>query len=246
MYLILTFLCAVGFSLTHYFSKYITAAGKVPRNHFLSLTAGVAIAYVFGHLLPNMSKYQGIVSEELEHSVLGYIENHIYLIAMLGFVLFYALERYVRLAYAKTDASHASNNENKNIFWLHMVVFFLYNAAIGSLLINEHFSSPISLLFYFVALAVHFIAMDWGLRRTHKHLYDKYGHVLLSLAPLIGWVAASIYEISLFGVSVLQAFVAGAIILNVMKEELPEEQKSSISSFLLGVGGYTILLLLIA
>jgi hypothetical protein len=45
--------------------------------------------------------------------------------------------------------------------------------------------------------------------------------------------------------SVLFALLAGGIVLNVLKEELPEERQSRFSAFALGAAGYTILLLLL-
>ena len=247
MYFILTFFCALGFSLIHYFSKYMKFAGKTPRSRFLSLSAGVAVAYVFVHLLPELNKYQEVVSQHLENSYLGYIENHIYIIAMSGLVLFYALERMVKVKLDKVQSGshHGLKSNQAGIFWLHISVFFIYNAVIGYLLINEDFKRPSSLLFYFLALSVHFVTNDWGLRRNYQQAYDRYGRILLSGAPLLGWFMGIFIEINHFGVSVLQAFIAGSVILNVMKEELPEEQKSSILSFLCGVVGYTCLLLLV-
>lgn len=84
MYITFTFLCAFVFSLIHYFSRYMQFAGKVPRSRFLSLAAGVAVSYVFVHLLPALNEYQELVSERLKNCSLGYIENHIYLVAMFG------------------------------------------------------------------------------------------------------------------------------------------------------------------
>ena len=43
--------------------------------------------------------------------------------------------------------------------------------------------------------------------------------------------------------AVLFAFLAGGVILNVIKEELPEEQESLFWAFALGAALYTVLLL---
>lgn len=243
MYLTYSFLCALGFSLIHFFSKYMKFAGRVPRSRFLSFEAGVAVSYVFVHLLPELSEYQEAVAEQVANPVLRYIENQIYIVAMGGLVLFYVIEQLVRKA--NHDQRMKDTEEPGSVvFWLQMASFFLYNAIIGYLLVRGEFSLPLGLLFYFLALGVHFVTNDWSLRRHHKEAYDKYGRTLLSLSPVIGWTAGVFAEISIVRLSVLQAFIAGGVILNVMKEELPEEQQSSITSFLGGVTGYTILLLL--
>jgi hypothetical protein len=46
-------------------------------------------------------------------------------------------------------------------------------------------------------------------------------------------------------VSLLLAFLAGAIVLNVIKEELPAERESRFWAFGVGVVGYTVVLLLV-
>ena len=43
---------------------------------------------------------------------------------------------------------------------------------------------------------------------------------------------------------ILAAFLAGGVILNVLKEELPEERKSRIAPFFIGAFGYAAILLL--
>lgn len=50
-------------------------------------------------------------------------------------------------------------------------------------------------------------------------------------------------EIHQAAIAVLFAFLAGGVILNVLKEELPEERKSCFWAFAVGVGAYTLLLL---
>ncbi|GGM40973.1 hypothetical protein GCM10011351_28980 [Paraliobacillus quinghaiensis] len=49
-----------------------------------------------------------------------------------------------------------------------------------------------------------------------------------------------------FALALLFAFLSGAIILNVLKEELPEDRESSAWAFSLGANGYLALLLTIA
>lgn len=219
-------------------------AGRIPRSRFLSFAAGVAVSYVFVHLLPELSEYQSTVMENLGDSNFRYLENHIYIIAMLGLVVFYTLERLVKTTNERKDMKKATNPESI-VFWVHVGSFFIYNAIIGYLLIRKPFTDPFGLLLYFLALGVHFITNDWSMRRDHKEAYDKYGRILLSFSTLTGWTIGYFTEVNVLVLSVLQAFIAGGVILNVMKEELPENQKSSIGSFLFGIIGYTFLLLLL-
>jgi zinc transporter ZupT len=163
---------------------------------------------------------------------------------LLGLVLIYSLERLVKVSKNRTNNKEL-NEINLAIFWLHIGAFTIYNAIIGYLLVRAPFENYLGILFYFLALSVHLVTNDWSLRRDHMETYDRYGRYLLTFAPIIGWIIGVTTEVNEFALSVLQAFIAGGVVLNALKDELPEEQESSLSSFLLGVIGYTLLLLLI-
>ena len=60
---------------------------------------------------------------------------------------------------------------------------------------------------------------------------------------LISQIEISRLTIRLTAIIVLFALLAGGIILNVLKEELPEERKSRFWAFALGAGTYAALLL---
>jgi zinc transporter ZupT len=244
---VLSFIFVMGFALVHLSSKYLSFIKDSPRNKFLSFAGGVAVSYVFLHLLPDLNHYQQKVGKTLNHGIGHYLEDHIYLIALLGLALFYGLERLVKNSKKKQGAQ--SNYEevavSSGVFWVHMISFFLYNAVIGYLLIREEYETKWGMFFFFLALSIHFVANDHGLRKDHKQKYDKYGRVLLTVAILIGWGIGAITVVHELIVSILVALLAGGIILNVLKEELPEDQESSFVSFITGLIGFSVLMMLV-
>ncbi|KZE69061.1 hypothetical protein AWM68_02000 [Fictibacillus phosphorivorans] len=243
----LSLIFVIGFALVHLSSKYISFMSDSLRSKFLSFAGGVAVSYVFLHLIPDLTHYQEKVEPSLDNGVGKYIEDHIYMIAMFGLALFYGLERMVKKS--KKKRSGSSNSEDASassgVFWIHTASFFVYNAVIGYLLIREEFETKWGMFFFFTALSIHFVANDWGLRKDHKHTYDKYGRVLLTIAILLGWgigVLTAVHDVVL---SVLVALLAGGIILNVLKEELPEDQESSFLAFCTGLAGYSVLMMMV-
>jgi hypothetical protein len=240
----LSFFFVIGFILIHIFSKSMKFLKVVPRSRFLSVAGGIAVAYVFLHLLPELGVFQDELQGELGQTVWRFLEHHIYLIAMLGLVFFYGLEQMVKSSKRRHEKS-AKQNSRDGVFWIHIGSFTLYNALIGYLLVREEYESAWGMLFFFIAMGVHFITNDKGLRATHKEDYDKYGRWLLTLAILVGWGIGAAVEVNDLIISFLTALLAGGVILNVLKEELPEERESSFSAFCLGIVGYSILLLLL-
>jgi len=216
----------------------------VPRSRFLSVAGGISVAYVFLHLLPELGVFQDELQGEIEGTAWRFLEHHIYLVAMFGLVFFYGLEQMVKSS-KRRHKNSGERNSKDGVFWIHIGSFTLYNALIGYLLVREEYESAWGMLFFFIAMGVHFITNDKGLRATHKEDYDKYGRWLLTFAILIGWGIGVVMEVNDLIISFLTALLAGGVILNVLKEELPEERESSFSAFCIGIVGYSILLLLL-
>jgi TRAP-type C4-dicarboxylate transport system permease large subunit len=113
------------------------------------------------------------------------------------------------------------------------------------LLLHREQTGLLSLLFFTGAMALHFVVNDYGLRENHKQQYDRIGRWILAAAIIVGWVIGSATEIHQAAIAVLFAFLAGGVVLNVLKEELPEERESRFWAFALGATIYTALLLTI-
>lgn len=239
MELLLSFIFAISFTLIHYFSKYMRFIKEIPRSRFLSAAGGVAVAYVFIHLLPDLNKHQKVIEEAAKPGFFRFLEHHAYIIALLGLAIFYGLEKMV-----KNSKSGKNDKTSPGVFWIHISSFFIYNALIGYLLVREEFQTHWGMFFYFLALAVHFITNDHSLRKDHQDIYDKYGRWGLTAAILLGWTVGVLVKLEEVYISLLTALLAGGIVLNVLKEELPEERRSSFIAFFLGVVGYTLLLLI--
>ncbi|RNF39266.1 hypothetical protein [Planococcus salinus] len=234
---------AIGLAVIHLSSKNMKFLDVLPRSRFLSAAGGISVAYVFLHLLPELGVFQEHLQGEVENSAWSFLESHIYLVAMLGLVLFYGLEQMVKSSKRRNEKAKTQRS-SAGVFWVHIGSFTLYNGVIGYLLVHEEYESHWGMLFFFIAMGVHFVTNDKGLRSTHKEDYDKYGQWLLTAAILIGWGIGALYEVNELIISFLVAFIVGGVVLNVLKEELPEERESSFSAFFTGLIAYSILLLL--
>lgn len=237
---LLSGLFAMGLAIIHLYAGKLRFLDTIPRSRWLSMASGVSVAYVFIHLLPELSKRQEAIAKT---GVLAFLENHTYLIALLGLAMFYGLERAVKESQEQNEKSGEEDKADFGIFWLHIASFALYNALIGYLLLHREEPGIQSLFLFFIAMALHFVVNDFGLRQDHKHTYHNIGRWILAAAIIVGWVIGYGTDISEAAIAVLFAFLAGGVILNVLKEELPEERKSRFWAFALGTAVYTALLL---
>ena len=243
---------AVGLALVHLFAGKLRFLQGLPRSRYLSLAGGVSVAYVFVHLLPEITERQSEFAGETESlkSVLSAVpERTLFLVVLVGFALFYGLERYAARSRRETGqeavAGGAETNTAATAFWLHIGSFAVYNGLIGYFLLHREETGAASLLLYFTAMALHFVVNDNGLREHHQEAYRRLGRWLLATAVLVGLLVGFLVDVPETVLSVLLAFLAGGVILNVIKEELPEERESSFWAFSVGVTVYTVLLLVI-
>ena len=222
-------------ALTHLLAGNLRFLDVIPRSRWLSFAGGVSVAYVFVHVLPELEERGEAIADLF---VLNFIESHVYLVALLGFVAFYGLERFASRARGEGDESPPG------VFWIHVGSFALYNALIGYLLLHRETSGVRSLVLFAVAMALHFVVNDYGLRDRHRERYERRGRWLLVAAVLSGLGLGIVAEVGERVVAVLFAFLAGGVVLNVIKEELPEHRESRFWAFTLGAAAYTAVLLI--
>ena len=243
--LIQIFILAI-FVLVHLGAGRLRFLNVIPRSSWLSLARGISVAYVFMHVLPELQTAQRSIVER--QTFVSFVEHHAYLIALFGLAFSYGLERMAKSARSRPNGNEALQPREevmeRHVFWLHIGAFALYNALIGYLLLHREEQDVRGLLFFAGAMALHFLVNDYGLRQDHGESYQTAGRWILSAAILVGWAMGWMIQVSDIAVNVLFAFLAGGVILNVLKEELPEERQSRYSPFVAGTALYAELLAL--
>ncbi|MGB3722689.1 MAG: hypothetical protein WA979_07715 [Pacificimonas sp.] len=222
----------------HMFSGKMRFLDRIPRSRWLSAAGGSSVAYVFVHLLPELAHAQDVVSEWVMDGPVAAIETHVYLLALIGLTVFYCLEQVMSSSAARQDMRDSSR-----LFWMHLGFFAVYSLIIGYLLVQGEERTPAALVTYGIAMALHMLVVDVGLRHDHGALYHDRGRWVLAAMPVIGAALGLVMDISELAILSMVAFLGGGVILNVLKEELPEDRQSSFGAFLAGAGGYTVLLL---
>lgn len=236
--LLLALASAAALAVLHLLAPRIRRLPLVPEHVTASFAGGVAVSYVFLHLLPELNegdeRLREVLGEEGTRSPL--LELEIFLVALVGFVAFYGLERLA-------DRRRAADREG-DVFRLHLGAFVVYNAIIGYTLPLTWRTSAVFALLFTVAMGLHFVLSDRGLEEHYGSRFDRSSpRLVLAGAVLGGWaVAAAVAPTSGVVVSLLTAFLAGSILLNVFKEEIPSARRSHFGWFVTGLVGYAVLL----
>lgn len=235
----ITLALSLAFCAVHLFVARLRFLDRLPRSRWLSAAGGVAVAYVFLHILPELAAHARVLQSE---AALGanLAELAAYSMGLAGLALFYGLESYL-LASKKNDDGSQEERAEKEVFALHIGASAILAASIVYLLENQVGGDPAALIVYGAAVVLHFVGADFGSHKHHPELYQKAGRWVLAGATIVAWVAAMTIELPELVVGSLVAFVGGAIILVTMKEELPAERESRFLPFLLGAVSYTLL-----
>ena len=231
---------ALILAAVHAVTPALRGLGGTPRSVWLSLAGGISVAYVFIHVLPELGNAQATLREAIPTAG-DFLEHHVYLVAVAGLAAFYGLDRMALRARRRGETGGAETSAG--LFWIHIAAFAAYNVLIGYLLLHGDHESAAGLATFAFAMAVHFVVTDHALDLHHPGRYRRVGRWVLAGAVMAGWALGTRTAITEAGIAVLFAFLAGGVILNVLKEELPEERDSRYGAFALGIAGYAALLL---
>lgn len=242
--LLISFLAILMLSLTHIFVTKLKLSG-IPRSKWLSIAGGISVTYIFLDAFPELQDYQMHVNSKAL-SIPGFEEMEIYLIGLLGLTFFYGLENKTRES-QQSGRESESGNEKKNlgVFWAHLGSFAIYNFIIGYLLLNREESSIISIFIYATAMSFHLMVTDHSIESHFGGSYKKKGRWVLVTALVTGWIISMFLNVPKLYVGFIFSFIAGGVIMNVLKEELPKDRKSNLWAFCAGVFFYSVILILI-
>jgi hypothetical protein len=209
------------------------------RHHrrVISFGAGMAAAYVFVHVMPELHdarrSFAGSVAVDTPYEGMA-----IYFLALLGFLAFYGLEHMlVRLRRGETVGSDGP------AYGIHVGGFAVYVALIGYLLVRGLEEGATSTALYAVGIGFHLFAVDHALRREHGSAYERSGRFILAGMAVLGWGLGLLVDLPQFWVAILVAFLSGAVIVNSSLGELPSERDGRFLPFLAGGVVYGLILL---
>ena len=232
---------ALGLAAVHVFTPGLDVLESLPRPSLLSLGSGVSVAYVFVHLLPEVASVEPPVVHG-EYALFP-LEFPVYLLALAGFVAFYGLEHVARRW--GTHGENGEATESTGVYWLHLGSFATYNVLLGYLLVERSVHERAGLVLFAVAIGLHLLVNDHGLREHHAQRYRQVGRWLLAGAVLLGAALGVFLVVGPPLFELLLAFLAGAVVFTVVKEELPSQGENRFSMFTLGVVGYAALLVVV-
>jgi hypothetical protein len=236
----LTFAGALLLSGAFLLARYCRRFTDRIKHRWQALSAGVAVAYVFVNVIPELEEHRPIVAGTAMELVLS-AEKRIYLWALAGCIVFAGLRR---LEYHKPGDPRESNRATL-VYRGVMAGYSLYTLLLGYLLTHREDDTLLSLELFVFAMGLHLFMLDHELVEKFDCRYAQLGGYLLASCVLLGWLLGSLHAFPDSLTYRLFAFIVGGVVISAAHEELPGEENGRYLWFVGGAGFYATLLLLI-
>ncbi|MFH1239668.1 MAG: hypothetical protein V1672_00450 [Candidatus Diapherotrites archaeon] len=228
MDLFIPLVLAIALSITSWFSETYSSTVHIHHVKLTSFSAGLFITYIFLFLFPEL--FEGL-------PVAG---NRIFLLMLMGFVIFHVLEKYIY--------QHVTNKKHllHDLSILHILGFFADHFIVGVLLFLIFREGNIFLSsFVFIPLLLHTISSSLSFTHLGEHLKNKRSiTIFLAAAPLFGVLVAYFLNLEHVNYLMILSFVVGAMLYIVVRDALPHGRTGNIFFFLLGfIISFTMLIL---
>jgi len=214
---IFALVCGVVLALIHLASERLQPRHGTMRWRIISFAAGISIAYLFLHLLPE-------TYEAADH-----IRGWVFVFLLAGFTVFHLIEKYI---YQHTERERLVRDLKE----IHSVSFFVYHFIVGVALTGKFEEGILEGLLFLVPVAFHAGLSTASLSGIHGDMRERTSvRVLLSLSTFLGVIFAVFIRIPPALELSLVSFVAGVLLYIIVREFLPQREKGEPAYFVLGL-----------
>lgn len=213
------FLAVLFLSLVHLNMGFFT---RFNQAKILSFGGGVAIAFIFVDLLPKFCINDQVVQSS---GLFPFLERHVYILALIGFLISYLVEK-------KRSESFS------------LISYLIFNFLIGYAISDKNDPDVRPLALFTIAIGLHYFTTDFAMRERQPIKYHNLIRWAAAFSLLAGWFTNLWVSLPETAVALIAAYIAGGVILNVTKHELPNDKPNDMGSFLTGALVYTLLILI--
>jgi hypothetical protein len=244
-----SFLAVIALALWHILCGRLPLIHSMRHSNWLSFSGGVAVAYVFESLLPKLGEWQGLLAKQGQakavvpklcedlgmveycRDISKFINYEIFLLALAGVVFFLWVDWVVQTRKGKTGEP----GPQADLFRLHIGLFAAYNALIGYITAHNLLPGRFVQVLLVIALALHFLGVNHTLWIHYRERFDNVGRRIFAASLFLGWVLGVMTDFAETIYIGMYSFLAGAIIVSVFNDELPNRNEGQFWPFLSGV-----------
>jgi hypothetical protein len=194
----------------------------------ISFGAGMSVAYVFVHVMPELHDVRVSFAEGMG-TPLPFQGMLVYYFALVGFLLFFLMDQ------LRERMAHSSGESAASLaFRLEIGGFSAYVGMMGYVLLRNLGETHTSTAFFAATIAIHFLALDHSLAMSHADPYRRVGRFVLAGSVVLGWLLGVALPLPAPVVALLVAFVSGAVVVNATIMEIHGEKGGHLLPFAAG------------
>lgn len=209
---------------THMLFPWFDRRAVAYRHLWVHFSGGVAVGYVTLYLLPKMTDFtlSVIRVEGPQWEVLQY---RLYLAFLLGLLSYLVVER---MQFRQSSGAAA-------LPWLHGFALGTYNVLMGYFIFGFERARIFPYVLAGLVMCIHFVGVDHQVRERNRRAFDEYLRWIMAFCVFLGAAIAYTDNMPEQFVFTGSAFLGGAMLVNVMSEELPSPDSGSLKPFMSGV-----------
>jgi hypothetical protein len=225
------FVTALLLALVQLFGPQLRSQLGAHGRQVQSFGGGVGLAYVFLQLFPEIDK------------IPDWLGDHVHIVTLTSFLLFFALEAWLILRYRHHSAPVGEDDASVPgaVFWLHIGVLFFYTSIVMFTLPKDVSEDFLFAAASGLALGMHCVYKDYVLRTHAGSQFQTTGRLLLTAAPLLGWLAHRLYHPPEVVLDMFIAVLAGILMQSVFRDEIPNPDAASVRWIVAGVAAFGVL-----
>lgn len=227
-----TLVAAAILAAIHFFGPHLRRRLHGRHQVATSFGGGLAIAYVFLQLFPEI---------EAGHEWLG---DAIHFVTLASFLTFFALEVWLH-RHHMDGVAEQSEAALARSYWFHVGLTWVYTWLVIYAMPGEVLEELSFVIAGTVAIGLHMIYKSYTLHSHHSGELEQRGRWVLMTAPLVGWMTRSVAEPSEVLFDVFIAILSGFLMQSVFLEELPDRHVARLGWVVAGVATLTVLVVLV-
>lgn len=229
---------------THWLVPQVRRIRNFPDAWITSFGGGFTVAYVFLILLPSFEASRLAIGALLQrrYGVNPLLDMLVYFTSLLGFLVYFGLRRIAE------KRRRLKGPPDAFVFDLRLASLALMNFIVTYTMATRVEIGLGFALFFTVVMALYVFILDRNLEEQSPRPFDRQGRFWLVGALLAGWVLSTLTEPNnILLIAMLASFLAGSVLFNVFRNEIPADGSSDFGGFVAGIAvGSLLLALLIA
>jgi len=199
---------------------------------WIDVSAGAALAYVFAYLIPKLASSQEKFTGVPVSEAAGFVQHHMYLLALTGLVVVYWLESATERANLAFAAGGARNRWSATLL---AGGYGLYFMQLGYLLADMPRPEASSYVLAGLVLGLHAMGLAHKVRQMDPRHYERTLRWTYGSLTLLGWLIGVLTHLPATVVMIFSALFAGGIMIIALREELPSQGRARFPPFLASI-----------